>query len=115
MNGAMPVPPSTTSTPRSSSTRMIGVIHHFLLWRRKLKSSPAMPLDFCSARRAKSLLSGVWLMVHIQRESELTEIALRVGHRLVLDPVRRRGTTIILQAQRVLADRSHKQADRQEY
>ena len=36
---------------------MMGVSHHFLLWRMKSHSSPSIPRDPSSAWEAKSLLS----------------------------------------------------------
>src|SRR5882724_2065106 len=54
MNGAAPVPPRTTRTPRKRTTTTIGVSHHFLFPRRNSQNSTRNPACLASASRAKS-------------------------------------------------------------
>src|ERR1022692_1506225 len=56
--GATPEPPRTARKPTRISTMMIGVSHHFLLWRTNPQNSARGPLCFPSACLLKEFFPG---------------------------------------------------------
>src|SRR5579872_1062119 len=88
MKGAAPDVPSTTRIPRSSSSTMTGVSHHFLLWRMKYQNSAKNPDGGAAARRAKSSAScsrGSSVIA----PSHLPEVAVAFDG-VAVGPIRRR-------------------------
>src|SRR6188474_1311579 len=107
MNGAAPVPATTTNTPSTTSTTMTGVSHQWRLWRRKYQNSLRNPCDAPDAAVANWLRSSEgncdWVMA--SRHSELAEVAFtRRSH--TPGPIRR-GRTFKAAVHRVVQHAHH--------
>ena len=89
MKGATALPPRITSPPTRKSATRIGVSHHFLLWRRKSRSSTkepersrfGLPHEGSASSRSVRQLLGHGLL-----SSELPEVPVRIPPRIVLLP-----------------------------
>ncbi len=114
MKGINPDADNATSRPRSSKRMIVGIMYHFLLWRRKYQYSFSSPGGACSASRANclpvsaglALLCSV-IMVHAL---VLSEVSVNVPDRLSPYPVR-----LLLSfksaSHRIVSEQSHQQAD----
>src|SRR5438552_8754327 len=98
MNGATPEPPRTINALTNSNSRMIGVSHHFLLWRTKSKSSAPNPVGF-SVACSEKIFSFFFRSVNV------------VGSNVQQAGIRRGFSNSLMQSDRIDASRDRNGKD----